>query len=92
MELTWLGRWTIRFVIVVLGVFCIMLALNLLGLAEAKNPFTAWPAFWQAVALAGGVSALLLLEVVIEHFGWTISIPHVRIEENGKPPPSAPMN
>jgi hypothetical protein len=91
--MTWIGMWTLRAVVVFLGIFCAMLALNLLGLNKSDNPFTSWGGLIQAIALACTVSALLLIEFVIEKMGWVITIPKLHFGDDLPPsPPQPPFN
>lgn len=80
--MTWIGVWTIRLVVVFLGIFCVMLATNLLGLNKSDNPFTSWSGFWQGIALAVGVCGLLAVEALVERYDWPITLPKVRLGEN----------
>jgi hypothetical protein len=89
--MTWIGEWTIRGVVVFLGIFCVMLATNILGLSKSDNPFDTWAAFWQAMALGFGVCGLLLIEALVRHEGWSINKPTIKISEEEHPPPP-PMN
>ena len=85
--MTWVGMWTIRGVVVFVGVFCVMLALDLLGLNKADNPFTSWGGFVQCLALTFGLLFLMGIELLIEHEGWRITKPVIRLgEENGTDP------
>lgn len=84
---TWIGIWAIRAAVVFLGLFVTTLILDFFGLGKLKNPFHDWAAFWQFVAIGGGISLLLGLEFLIERLGWIVPEPE-------KKPPSAspPMN
>ena len=75
--MTWIGAWTIRGVVVFVGIFAAMLALDLLGLNKADNPFTSWAGFVQVVALSIAVCILLAIEAIVQHEGWPITRPTV---------------
>jgi len=80
--MSWISFWTIRFVVVVLGIFCVMLALDLLGLNNSENPFTSWHGLVQALALSLGVCALLAIDLALHYFGFIVD-PPVRIDVSG---------
>lgn len=83
---TWIGAWAIRAAMVFLGLFVIIIGMDLLGLGKVSNPFHNWGSFWQFVALGAGISLMLGLEFLIQHLGWVV-------EEPQKPNPTdLPMN
>jgi hypothetical protein len=89
--MTWIGAWTIRLVAVFVGIFCLMLAMDILGLNKADNPFTSWSGFFQCLALALGVGLLLGIEALVEHMGWQIGPPfHVSGAGPDRPPKEPP--
>lgn len=80
--MSWVSFWTIRFVIVVLAIFCVMLALNLLGLNDSSNPFTTWTGLVQTLALALGICALLGIDLALHYFGYAVD-PPLRVSVKG---------
>lgn len=90
-QLTWVGAWTLRGLIVFIGVFVVMLGADLLGLNDAENPMTSWGGFVQLMAFTFGITALLGIEVIVEHFGWQLTAP-IRIEvvDTDENPPADP--
>lgn len=89
--MTWIGTWTIRLVSVFVGIFSLMLALDILGLNKTSNPFTTWTGFVQCFALSVGIGILLIVEAVVQHQGWIVGPPfRITGGDSGTGPTASP--
>lgn len=83
---SWVGEWAVRAAAVFLGLFIVIVGMDLLGLGKVSNPFHNWGSFWQFLAIGTAISLLLGLEFFLQRMGWVVKEPK-------KPDPTdLPMN
>ena len=83
---SWLGAWAIRAAAVFIGLFVVIVGMDLLGLGKVSNPFHDWGSLFQFLAIGAAISLLLGLEFLVQHLGWVVSEPQKKPSDISSPP------